>query len=325
MCISKSSSCAIENEDLHVFISIEKQTTTFCIFLDLITDVNDVYNMVWKTVKDTIAEGYFLSILQHLLLIRNDDSIRPLYFKLIEECISQIVLHRSGQDPDFSYGKRLDVDFSHLMDICIEQNKMEELEQRASEFSEKFENEFVAHQETKAQLEKMEEKNNHLEAELRVYKCQNVCITNGLVTCPHSSLEEAETSFPSTDTASSLPSSSVSSTGAVPPPPPPLPPSLINGSGKHPSSGGAPPPPPLLPGVQCSPSPHVLPFGLKPKKEFKPEVVMKRLNWSKIRPHDMKENCFWIMANDGKYESADLLHKLELTFCCQKQGKNPLL
>lgn len=32
----------------------------------------DVYNMVWSTVKETRAEGYFISILQHLLLIRND-------------------------------------------------------------------------------------------------------------------------------------------------------------------------------------------------------------------------------------------------------------
>lgn len=40
-----------------------------------------------------------------------------------------------------------------------------------------------------------------------------------------------------------------------------------------------------------------------------------------IRPQEMTENCFWVMANDGKYESTDLLCKLELTFCCQKNGK----
>ncbi|KAJ7324592.1 hypothetical protein JRQ81_017612, partial [Phrynocephalus forsythii] len=82
--------------------------------------------------------------------------------------------------------------------------------------------------------------------------------------------------------------------------------------------------PPLqgLIGAQCSPPPHVLPFGLKPKKEFKPEVTMKRLNWSQINPHEMNENCFWITANDGEYDDADLLCKLELTFCCQKNAKN---
>jgi len=39
----------------------------------------------------------------------------PQYFKLIEECVSQIVLHRSGTDPDFTYRKRLDINFSHLV------------------------------------------------------------------------------------------------------------------------------------------------------------------------------------------------------------------
>ncbi|KAK2490741.1 hypothetical protein MC885_013268, partial [Smutsia gigantea] len=71
---------------------------------------NDVYNMVWNTVKETKAEGYFISILQHLLLIRNDYFIRQQYFKLIDECVSQIVLHRDGMDPDFTYRKRLDLD-----------------------------------------------------------------------------------------------------------------------------------------------------------------------------------------------------------------------
>uniref|UniRef100_A0A8C8BFD9 Diaphanous related formin 3 n=1 Tax=Otus sunia TaxID=257818 RepID=A0A8C8BFD9_9STRI len=100
--------------------------------------INDVYNMVWNTVKDTSAEGYFLSILQHLLLIRNDYFIRPQYFKLIEECVSQIVLHRSGTDPDFTYRKRLDINFSHLVDICVDKARLEECEERASELSRKI-------------------------------------------------------------------------------------------------------------------------------------------------------------------------------------------
>ncbi|XP_007442149.2 protein diaphanous homolog 3 [Python bivittatus] len=286
-------------------------------------DANDVYNILWNTVKDTNAESHFLSILQHLLLIRNDHFIRPLYFKLIEECVSQVVLHRSGLDPDFSYRKRLDVNFSHILDICIEQKKMEELEGKASEFSKKFEKEFVAHQETKAQLQKTEEKISLLEAGRKAYKNENGSTNACLLT----SVEGPTHLVPSADAPSDLQPALGSSTGSIPPPPPPppLPPSFANGSKNHPSLGIPPPPPMLhgLPGGQCSPPPppHVLPFGLKPKKEFKPEVTMKRLNWSKIRPHEMTENCFWIMANDGKYESTDLLCKLELTFSCQKNAK----
>uniref|UniRef100_A0A670IQ30 Diaphanous related formin 3 n=1 Tax=Podarcis muralis TaxID=64176 RepID=A0A670IQ30_PODMU len=254
---------------------------------------NDVYNVVWNTVKDTSAEGYFLSMLQHLLLIRNDSFIRPLYFKLIEECISQIVLHRSGVDPDFSYRKRLDVDFSHLMSksfyiiIIILPIKRIVFINRKLAF-------------------------------------QDGSIMNGVGACPVTSLEGHVTPVPLADAA---PKSLPLSAGALPPPPP-LPPSLTSSSGKAPPFGVPPPPPPppppplqTLPGAQCSPPPQVLPYGLKPKKEFKPEVTMKRLNWLKIRPQEMNENCFWIKANDGKYESADLLGKLELTFCCKKPLK----
>uniref|UniRef100_G1KDA5 Diaphanous related formin 3 n=1 Tax=Anolis carolinensis TaxID=28377 RepID=G1KDA5_ANOCA len=403
---------------------------------------NDVYNVLWNTIKNTSAEGSFLSILQHLLLIRNDHCIRPLYFKLIEECISQIVLHRSGIDPDFSYRKRLDVDFSHILDVCIEQKKIEELEDKASDFSKKFENEFLAHQETKAQLQKIEEKISHLDADQRVHKhkqiSQKVMLTqkknletlhyqcfksssnkniiqqhkqlgsapaetpgsevsidpkspdisggcahsvpaSPATTCSSASISPSESSSEDPPysslsrflrNSSSEPSSrgfflplripspstiipegadgSVTNgtslespthlpqvdatpdllapfTGAVPPPPPPPPPplpaSFTNGSGKPPL--GVPPPPPLptLSGAQHSPTSRVLPFGLKPKKEFKPEVTMKRLNWSKIRPQEMNENCFWILANDSKYENPDLLCKLEHTFSCQKYAK----
>ena len=61
-----------------------------------------------KILKWNLKKLLFPPLLSHLTL-------RPQYFKIIEECVSQIVLHRSGTDPDFSYRKRLDVDFSHLL------------------------------------------------------------------------------------------------------------------------------------------------------------------------------------------------------------------
>ena len=39
---------------------------------------------------------------------------RPQYFKLIDECVSQVVLQRSGYDPDFK-AKKLPIDFEHLI------------------------------------------------------------------------------------------------------------------------------------------------------------------------------------------------------------------
>uniref|UniRef100_A0A8C9UHD5 Diaphanous related formin 3 n=2 Tax=Serinus canaria TaxID=9135 RepID=A0A8C9UHD5_SERCA len=286
-------------------------------------EVNDVYNMVWNTVKDTSAEGYFLSILQHLLLIRNDYFIRPQYFKLIEECVSQIVLHRSGTDPDFTYRKRLDINFSHLLDVCVDKARLEECEERASELSRKFEKDFVVHQETQALLQKKEERINELETELQAFKSQYGSLPPGLLPSTH-----GDASVPREGAGPHQfpppPPPPLPSNGAIPPPPPPPPPPpLLNSLGAPLHFGGAPPPPPLpgLPGIQWSPPSCALPFGMKPKKEFKPEVTMKRLNWSKIRPQEMTESCFWVKAEEDKYENADMLCKLELTFCCQKRVK----
>ncbi|XP_064501647.1 protein diaphanous homolog 3 isoform X1 [Pseudopipra pipra] len=287
-------------------------------------EVNDVYNMVWNTVKDTSAEGYFLSILQHLLLIRNDYFIRPQYFKLIEECVSQIVLHRNGTDPDFTYRKRLDVNFSHLLDICVDKARLEECEERASELSRKFEKDFVVHQETQALLQKKEERINELETELQAFKSQYGSVPPGFLpsTCGDASVVPLEGA--GRHQLPPPPPPPLPSNGAIPPPPPPPPPPpLLSGSGAPLAFGGAPPPPPLpgLPGIQWSPPSCALPFGMKPKKEFRPEVTMKRLNWSKIRPQEMTESCFWVKAEEDKYENAAMLCKLELTFSCQKRVK----
>uniref|UniRef100_A0A8K9UEN4 Diaphanous related formin 3 n=1 Tax=Oncorhynchus mykiss TaxID=8022 RepID=A0A8K9UEN4_ONCMY len=248
-------------------------------------------------VKDTGAEVYFLSILQHLMLIRNDYFVRPQYFKIIEECLSQIVLHRSGTDPDFSYRKRLDVDFN----VCVDKAQVEECELRAADLALKFDEEYLGRQEAQAQLLKSEEKINELQAELLAFKSQFGAVPVAL-----------------SSARPSLPPPPSGPGGPMPPPPPPPP---LPGCGPPPPPGvpppfGCPPPPPPPPGF-CglgSPTHNTLPFGLRPKKEFKLETSMKRLNWSKIRPQEMSESCFWVVANEDRYDNPDLLNRLAHTF-----------
>jgi len=43
---------------------------------------------------------------------------RPLYYQLIEECVTQVVLHKNGVDPDFRRTKRFDVDVEPLIGKC---------------------------------------------------------------------------------------------------------------------------------------------------------------------------------------------------------------
>uniref|UniRef100_A0A674ABZ8 Diaphanous related formin 2 n=1 Tax=Salmo trutta TaxID=8032 RepID=A0A674ABZ8_SALTR len=131
-----------------------------------------VYHLLSNMVKDTGSETYFLSILQHLLLIRNDYYIRPQYYKVIEECVSQVVLHRSGMDPDFGYRERLDVDFTLLIDQCVDKAKVDESDLKAAEFSKKFDEEFSARQDAQAESQKKEDKIKELEGQICNLKTQ---------------------------------------------------------------------------------------------------------------------------------------------------------
>src|SRR5690606_2304066 len=66
-----------------------------------LTDATELFHLVRSVVSATPAEPYLLSILQHLALIRDDHMVRPKYYRLIAEAVSQIVLQRGGLDPDF--------------------------------------------------------------------------------------------------------------------------------------------------------------------------------------------------------------------------------
>ncbi|XP_014810685.1 PREDICTED: protein diaphanous homolog 2 isoform X2 [Calidris pugnax] len=221
-------------------------------------DVNEVFHLLYNMLKDTSSENYFLSILQHFLLIRNDYYVRPQYYKIIEECVSQIVLHCSGMDPDFKYRGRMDVDFTHLVDACVDKVKVEESEKKAAEFSRKFDEEFTARQEAQAELQKREEKIKELETEIKRLQTQGPVLTGQQteVAPLHPTLPSENVPPPP------LPG------GAVPPPPPPPP--LPGGAippppPPPPLPGGAvpPPPPPPLPGVAIPPPPP-LPGGAIP-------------------------------------------------------------
>nr|XP_027790384.1 protein diaphanous homolog 2 [Marmota flaviventris] len=277
-------------------------------------DMNEVYHLLYNMLKDTAAENYLLSILQHFLLIRNDYYIRPQYYKIIEECVSQIVLHCSGMDPDFKYRQRLDIDFTHLIDSCVNKAKVEESEQKAMEFSKKFDEEFTARQEAQAELQKREEKIKELETEIQLLRIQG-----------HGSLSSSGTPGPP-------PPPPLPGVGPPPPPPPaplpgaPPPPPPLSGFGGIPPPPppplfGGPPAPPPLGGMSSPPGvPLDLPYGMKQKKIYKPEVSMKRINWSKIEPKELSENCFWLKVKEEKFENPDLFAKLALNFATHIKG-----
>uniref|UniRef100_A0A4W3H817 Diaphanous related formin 2 n=1 Tax=Callorhinchus milii TaxID=7868 RepID=A0A4W3H817_CALMI len=284
-----------KNEELDIQLKVfdenkEEDFIEISHLLNLIcTDINEVYHLLSNMVKDTAAENYLLSILQHLLLIRNDYYIRPQYYKIIEECVSQVVLHRNGTDPDFRYRKRLDVDFSHLIGMYW----------MCSPFNE----EFAARQEAQTELQKREEKIKELELQVHQLQAEVVEIDINFVSFSPPPPTALPGSIPPPPPPPPPPP------GCVPPPPPPPPPPFCG--------PGIPPPPPFGGAPPAFGAPVVLPHGLQAKKQYKPAVTMKRVNWSKIVPQDMTEKCFWIKIKEENFESTDLFSKLMLSFATQ--------
>ncbi|XP_030884012.1 protein diaphanous homolog 2 [Leptonychotes weddellii] len=285
-------------------------------------DMNEVYHLLYNMLKDTAAENYLLSILQHFLLIRNDYYVRPQYYKIIEECVSQIVLHCSGMDPDFKYRQRLDIDFTHLIDSCVNKAKVEESEQKAVEFSKKFDEEFTARQEAQAELQKREEKIKELETEIQQLRTQGHGLSgsSGIPGPPPPPPLPGGGSSPPLPPPPAPPLPG----GTPPPPPPPLPGMTGIPPPPPPPLFGGPPPLPLGGGIPPFPEAALdLPYGMKQKKMYKPEVPMKRINWSKIEPKELSENCVWLKVKEDKFENPDLFAKLALNFATQiKVQKN---
>ncbi|XP_060759615.1 protein diaphanous homolog 1 [Neoarius graeffei] len=423
----------IENEELRVQLQVfdeqaEEDSEDLRSRLDDVRmemdDVSEVFQILLNTVKDSKAEGYFLSLMQHLLLVRNDYLIRPQYYKLMDECIAQIVLHRNGCDPDFKC-RNLQLDIEALIDNMVDKTKVEISEAKATELEKKLDAELTARHELQVEFKKMEsdyeQKVQDLSAEKEALgneKVDKEKENQGLhgeigqlkeqIEKLSKDLEEAKTQISKVPVPTSIDPSAPASLphpppplpgqaslpppppplpgqagmpppppppppplpgqASMPPPPPPLPgqagmpppppplpgqagmppppPPLPGAPGMPPpppplpGAPGMPPPPPPLPGVPGMPpppplfgapgmpppppggfgawaAPVQLPFGLQPKKEYKPEVQLKRANWSKIKAEDLSENSFWVKSKEDRFESNELFSRLALAFSSQ--------
>merc|ERR1719509_195812 len=188
-------------------------------------DVNECFELIKNLVMDTPAEPYFLSVLQHLVCIRDDAQIRPAYYKLIEECVSQIVLHKSGCDPDFRATQRFNIDVEPLIEQLVERQRLEEQSGGMSAMggmSAGLEAALTEKQETEAKLAQAEMRIAHLEETIKAGG--TLSPVKGAIAPPAMYAGKG-------------------GGGGGPPPPPP------------PPGGGGPPPPPPPPGMGGPPPP----------------------------------------------------------------------
>ncbi|KAJ8706293.1 hypothetical protein PYW08_010919 [Mythimna loreyi] len=284
-------------------------------------DVNECFELVKNLVMDTPAEPYLLSILQHLLFIRDDELIRPAYYKLVEECITQIVLHKNGYDPDFRATQRFNIDVQPLIDGLIEKSRAEE-EKKIEELRSKLEAAIAARQEAEARAAHLEER----------LKSSATATGPGGVT--HGNIAAIAKAIGSPGGPAPPPPPPMPGAGGGPPPPPPPPmPGGPRGPPPPPmpGMGGPPPPPPMMGGPRPPPPPggfmprmpvpDVLPHGLKPKKKWEVEGPLKRANWKTIVPQKMSEKAFWVTVQEDKLASPDILSGLAQKFSSKPVAK----
>uniref|UniRef100_A0A915JFD6 Uncharacterized protein n=1 Tax=Romanomermis culicivorax TaxID=13658 RepID=A0A915JFD6_ROMCU len=307
--------------------------------------LNGCSELLTQKIRDTSCESYLLSIFQHLLLIRDDYSVRTAYYKLIEEVISQIILYKNGVDPDFRAHKRFQIDVEDTIEKILEKTKEFETSDNhepSDGIKKKLESAVVAKQESDAKLSQYYAKIQEFSKETGLLREQikslgveiNVPETKPLP-APMSS-----SAIPKAPPAPPLPG-----LGAIPraPPPPPFG-SAPPAPPPPPFLGSAPPPPPPLPGglslggPRAPPPPPSFGLPLAPKLPFSIDAEpalprfltvkkyctlnnstvktkkLKKLNWKSINPQTLTEESFWAKTREQEIVDENLLSDLEEKF-----------
>ena len=84
----------------------------------------------------------------------------------MQECVSQIVLHKSGYDPDFRATKRFQIDVEPLIEQLVEHSRSSE-ERNNEGMKKDLEAALTIHQETEAKLITAQARITQLEEALR--------------------------------------------------------------------------------------------------------------------------------------------------------------
>lgn len=267
------------------------------------------FELISQTIKNTPAEHSFRSLLQHLLLIRDDVNVKSAYFQLVEDATSQIVMYKkSTMDPDFRYRSRVEIELDGVTDRIA--RFLEESTKASASLSQKLQEALTEKAEAQAKVEKLSKQLEDL-------------TKNGL--------RPSVTSPPTTGSIPPPPPPPMPGmVGSAPPPPPPPPPGSSSMGPPPPpppppfgSVPGAPPPPPPPFGAPMMPPVPVIPSYLPNHVEYKPEAPLKKINWKKTTPTKIPETSVWVQIDENKIkESVKLFEGLAERFCSDSRRLN---
>ncbi|KAG0009907.1 hypothetical protein BGZ80_001945, partial [Entomortierella chlamydospora] len=86
------------------------------------SDPYDVFHALLRSVESSRAYDFFLSLLQHMLLIREEGDLRIRYFQLMDSIVTQIVLDRRGTTDNFD--QKLGISVNQLVSKLVDQDRL---------------------------------------------------------------------------------------------------------------------------------------------------------------------------------------------------------
>ncbi|CAF0794794.1 unnamed protein product [Rotaria sp. Silwood1] len=212
-------------------------------------DLQACFDYLYGLVKNTSSEPLLSSIINRLICIRDDPTIRFSYLRLIDECITRIVFSKSACDPDFD---TYSMDSESIGDSGLGLNDhMSSIRNGSSHDLSQMAGNAVNNltvTENEIQINLMKERVEHLEK------------TRGKLTKALENMlskVDTETAMSFKNQYADIFGESISTIGSASniPPPPPLPSSMGN---------MPPPPPPMPPSLRNIPPPPPLPGDLMP-------------------------------------------------------------
>ncbi|KAF9394110.1 hypothetical protein BGX21_010485 [Mortierella sp. AD011] len=101
------------------------EDTIDCYNHQVLTDMSDPYDVfhaLLRSVESSRAYDFFLSLLRHMLLIREEGDLRIRYFQLMDSIVTQIVLDRRGTTDNFD--QKLGISVNQLVSKLVDQDRL---------------------------------------------------------------------------------------------------------------------------------------------------------------------------------------------------------
>ncbi|EEB95580.1 hypothetical protein MPER_05429 [Moniliophthora perniciosa FA553] len=142
---------------------------------EILRDLNnpqDIYNAIFSKIQDTKARDYFLSMMQHLLLIREEGAPMVHYYQLIDSMVTDVVLDKKLAGAEQRFGHSVERIIAQFNETDRYQALEDDAQKTRAEFLKvKLEKESLEEEVSQGQdglVGKLKERLAHLEQKLQV-------------------------------------------------------------------------------------------------------------------------------------------------------------